>query len=131
LEAPLSVPAAKAQKPAFPTGDLDRTATVFAALLGASGPRDAQTIAKGFHPAKSSRPSPACRHIASPRLGHIQTTDGYGYALRRALVALRKVTRTVNSAGAFTRIFAWCKLLKSLANMVQDAKLSNACNSGG
>jgi hypothetical protein len=83
LEAPLSAPAAKAQKPSFPTGDLDRTATVFAALMGASGPLDAQAIAKGFR--QGSKIEPAIGRVLASlaRLGHVHTSDGRGYALRR------------------------------------------------
>jgi hypothetical protein len=61
LEAPLVTAAAKVQKPSFPFGDLERTAVVFAALIGRSmrkpSPR-ASAKAPG-----SKRPSPAC----SPR----------------------------------------------------------------
>jgi len=42
--APLVIEA-KAQKPLFPTKDLERTAAVFAALLQAEKPLDAETLA--------------------------------------------------------------------------------------
>jgi hypothetical protein len=48
LEAPLVALAAKEQKPSFPTDDVERTATVFALLMSASAPLDAQMIARTF-----------------------------------------------------------------------------------
>jgi hypothetical protein len=83
LEAPLSAPPAKAQKPSFPTGDLERTATVFSALMGAGGPLDAQTIAKGFRHGAKIEPAIARVLASLARLGHVHAADGRGYALRR------------------------------------------------
>jgi hypothetical protein len=60
LEAPLVIAAATAQKPAFPTGDLERTAAVFAVLAEASTRstpnRSPQNSGRGE---KSSLPLPA------------------------------------------------------------------------
>jgi Fe2+ or Zn2+ uptake regulation protein len=83
LEAPLVTAAAKVQKPSFPAGDLERTAAVFTALIGASGPLDAQTIAKSFrHGAKVE--AAIGRVLASlARVGSVHTNDGRTFTLRR------------------------------------------------
>jgi SAM-dependent methyltransferase len=82
IVAPLEAP--KAQKPAFPTGDLERTAAVFAALMRAEAPLDAGTIAKFFR--QGARVEAAIRRVLASlaRLGHVHTADGKTFALRRA-----------------------------------------------
>jgi hypothetical protein len=71
LEAPLVAAAAKEQKPSFPTGDLERTAAVFDALMSASAPLEAQTIAKAFPAGRQGRtrhsPRPGLPNAPRPR----------------------------------------------------------------
>jgi Fe2+ or Zn2+ uptake regulation protein len=83
LEAPLVTAAAREQKPAFPTGDLERTAAVFDALLTASAPLDAQTIAKAFRQGAKVEPAIARVLASLTRLGHVHSIDGKTFALRR------------------------------------------------
>ena len=61
IAAPLVIEA-KTQKPLFPTNDLERTAAVFAALLQAEKPLDAENLAKTFRQGAKAqaRQSPAC-----------------------------------------------------------------------
>jgi len=82
LEAPLIVEAAKLQKPAFPQNDLERTASVFAALMDARQPLDARAIATTFR--QGSKVEPAISRVLSSlaRLGHVHTSDGATFALR-------------------------------------------------
>jgi hypothetical protein len=83
LEAPLVAAVAKEQKPLFPTGDLERTAAVFDALMGASGPREAQTLAKDFRQGGKVEPAIARLLASLARLGHVHSSDGKTFALRR------------------------------------------------
>jgi methylase of polypeptide subunit release factors len=84
LEAPLVIAAAKVQKPVFPASDLERTAAVFAALVDASQPLDARAIAAKFR--QGSKVEPAISRVLSSlaRLGHVHTSDGATFALRRS-----------------------------------------------
>jgi hypothetical protein len=84
LEAPLVIEAAKAQKPAFPAGDLERTAAVFAALTEAATPLDAQSIAAKFRQGRKIEPSVARILAAFARMGQFRTGDGKTFALRRS-----------------------------------------------
>jgi len=83
LEAPLVIQAGKAQKPAFPVNDLERTAAVFAALVDARQPLDARAIAATFR--QGSKVEPAISRVLASlaRLGHAHTSDGATFALRR------------------------------------------------
>jgi hypothetical protein len=83
LEAPLVIQAGKAQKPAFPVNDLERTAAVFAALVDARQPLDARAIAATFR--QGSKVEPAISRVLASlaRLGHVHTGDGAAFALRR------------------------------------------------
>jgi len=83
LEAPLIAVAGKEQKPLFPAGDVERTAAVFAALSDARGPLDATTLARSFRQGAKAEPAIARVFASLARLGHIYTTDGRDYALRR------------------------------------------------
>ena len=74
----------KAQKPSFPTIDLERTASVFAALMEARKPLDAQTIAKGFRQGAKVEATIARVLASLARLGHLYSSDGKTFALRRA-----------------------------------------------
>jgi hypothetical protein len=83
LEAPLVFAAAKAQKPAFPASDLERTAAVFAALTEASEPLDAQSIAAKFRQGRKIEPSVARILVAFARMGQFRAGDGARFTLRR------------------------------------------------
>jgi hypothetical protein len=83
IAAPLLIEAGKVQKPAFPAGDLDRTAAVFAALMQARAPLDARTIARAFRQGARTEPAIARILASLARLSHAYTNDGQTYALRR------------------------------------------------
>jgi hypothetical protein len=83
LEAPLVIASAKAQKPAFPASDLERTAAVFAALTEASTPLDAKSIAAKFRQGRKIEPSVARILAAFARMGQFHTGDGARFTLRR------------------------------------------------
>ncbi len=79
----LVVDAAKAQKPQFPTGEVERTAAVMAALAGAAGPADAASIAAGFRQGRRAE-----RHIQATlaslaRMGFASSPDGRRFMIRR------------------------------------------------
>ena len=83
IEAKLDFAEAKTQKPLFPTGDLERTATVFAALMQANAPLDAAGLARSFRQGAKVEPA-VSRVLASlARLGHAHSLDGRTFALRR------------------------------------------------
>ncbi|MGH6838221.1 MAG: class I SAM-dependent DNA methyltransferase [Methylocella sp.] len=82
IEAPLVIAAAKAQKPAFPAGDLERAAAVFAALAEASTPLDAPSIAAKFRQGRKIEPSVARILAAFARVGQFQTGDGARFTPR-------------------------------------------------
>ena len=83
IEAPLIAAAAKAQKPSFPADDVERTAAVFAALADARGVLDAASIARSFRQGAKVEPATARILASLARLGHVHTTDGRTFALRR------------------------------------------------
>jgi type I restriction-modification system DNA methylase subunit len=82
LEAPLVIAAAKAQRPAFPTSDLERTAAVFAALTNASTPLDAKSIAAKFRQGQKIEPSVTRILAVFARMGHFHTGDGTRFTPR-------------------------------------------------
>jgi hypothetical protein len=87
-DAQLAVPLvieAKTQKPLFPTNDLERTATVFAALMQASKPLDAPSLAKSFRQGAKVEATIARVLASLARLGHVYSTDGKTFALRRVV----------------------------------------------
>ena len=84
IEAPLVAAAEKTQKPSFPAEDVERTATVFAALMGASAPLDARAIAASFRQGSRVEPIIASVLASMARVGLVHTTDGRAFALRRA-----------------------------------------------
>jgi hypothetical protein len=63
-------------KPSFPSGDVERTAAVFAALLGAAGPTDARALAASFRQGKRVEPHVRATLVALARMGHIAAIDG-------------------------------------------------------
>jgi Fe2+ or Zn2+ uptake regulation protein len=83
LEAPLVIAATKAQKPAFPASDLERTAAVFAALTEANTPLDAQSIAAKFRQGQKIEPTVARILAAFARMGQFHTGDGERFTQRR------------------------------------------------
>lgn len=83
LEAQLVASAAKVQKPAFPSGDLERTATVFSALMDANSPLDAPAIAKNFRQGARVEATIARVLASLARIGSVHTSDGRTFALRR------------------------------------------------
>jgi hypothetical protein len=65
-----------------PQNDLERTASIVAALVDARHPLDAHAVAATFR--QGSKVEPAIRVLASlARLGHVHTSDGATFALRR------------------------------------------------
>jgi hypothetical protein len=82
--APLIVEAGQIQKPAFPTSDLERAAAVFAALMDARKPLDARTLAATFKQGAKVEPAIARVLASLARLGHVHTSDGTTFALRRS-----------------------------------------------
>jgi hypothetical protein len=74
----------KTQKPSYPTSDLERTASVFAALMHADKPLDAQAIAKSFRQGAKVEPTIARVLASLARLGHVHSVDGKSFTLRRA-----------------------------------------------
>ncbi len=84
IEAKLEFAEAKAQKPLFPTSDLERTAAVFAALMAADKPLDAASLARSFRQGAKAEPAIARVLASLARLGHAHSPDGRVFALRRA-----------------------------------------------
>ncbi len=67
------------------SGRRKKSASVFAALMEASAPLDAQSIAKSFRQGSKAEPA-ITRVLASlARLGHVQSGDGGTFALRRSM----------------------------------------------
>jgi hypothetical protein len=73
----------KARKPSFPSGAIEQTATVFAALAAVGGPLDASAIAQGFRKSKNLEKNIASVLASLARLGHIATRDGRTFSIRR------------------------------------------------
>lgn len=73
----------KMQLPSFPSGAVEQTAAVFAALASASTQLDAKAIAAQFKRTKTSEKKIADVLASLARLGHFVTTDGKTFALRR------------------------------------------------
>jgi hypothetical protein len=74
----------KAQKPTFPSGAVEQTAAVFAALAGAGTAVDAATIASGFKQGKKVEKKVTAVLMSLARLGHVASNDGERFAIRRA-----------------------------------------------
>jgi hypothetical protein len=84
LEVSLVIEAAKAQKPAFPTSDLEHTAAVLAALTEAARPADAKSIAAKFRQGRKIEPKIARILAAFARMGLFHTGDDARFTLRRS-----------------------------------------------
>lgn len=72
-----------AQKQSFPSGAVEQTAAVFAALAGAGAPIDAQAIAGQFKRTKTTEKKIGDVLASLARLGHVTSTDGKNFSLRR------------------------------------------------
>jgi hypothetical protein len=72
-----------AQKQSFPSGAVEQTAAVFAALAGAGAPIDAQAIASQFKKTKTTEKKIGDVLASLARLGHVTSTDGRSFSLRR------------------------------------------------
>jgi hypothetical protein len=83
IAADLGLPAMAAGKLSFPTDGVAQTAAVFAALAASYGPTNVAAIAAGFHKTKNLEKTIAGVLASLARLGHVATTDGKTFALRR------------------------------------------------
>ncbi|MGJ4951174.1 class I SAM-dependent DNA methyltransferase [Bradyrhizobium sp. HKCCYLS20291] len=72
------------QKPSFPSGAVEQTAAVFAALTAASGPLDATTLAAQFKRTRTTEKKVGEVLASLARLGYVTTADGKTFALRKA-----------------------------------------------
>jgi restriction-modification enzyme MmeI-like protein len=75
--------AAVEQKPSFPSGAVEQTAAVFAALAAASEPLDARGLAAQFKRAKTTEKKIGDVLASLARLGYVTSEDGKTFALRR------------------------------------------------
>jgi hypothetical protein len=71
------------QKPSFPTGAVEQTAAVFAALAAANGPSDAMGLAAQFKRTKTTERKVGEVLASLARLGYVTSEDGKTFALRR------------------------------------------------
>jgi hypothetical protein len=75
--------AAVEQKPSFPTGAVEQTAAIFAALAAASEPLDAKGFAAQFKRTKMTEKKVGEVLASLARLGYVTSEDGKRFALRR------------------------------------------------
>jgi hypothetical protein len=75
--------AAVEQKPSFPSGAVEQTAAVFAALATASEPLDAKGLAAQFKRTKTTEKKVGEVLASLARLGYVTSDDGKTFALRR------------------------------------------------
>jgi hypothetical protein len=75
--------AAVEQKPSFPSGAVEQTAAVFAALAAASEPLDAKGLAARFKRTKTTEKKVAEVLASLARLGYVTSEDGKTFAMRR------------------------------------------------
>jgi hypothetical protein len=75
--------AAVGQKPSFPSGAVEQTAAVFAALSAASTPLDAKGLAAQFRLSKTTERKIGEVLASLARLGYVFSTDGKAFLLRR------------------------------------------------
>jgi hypothetical protein len=71
------------QKPSFPTGAVEQTAAVFAALAAASEPLDAIGLAQQFKRTRTTEKKVGEVLASLARLGYVTSEDGKTFALRR------------------------------------------------
>jgi hypothetical protein len=75
--------AAVEQKPSFPSGAVEQTAAIFAALAAASGPLDAKGLAAQFRRTKTTEKKVGEVLASLARLGYVTSSDGKMFELRR------------------------------------------------
>ena len=75
--------AAVEQKPSFPSGAVEQTAAIFAALAAASEPLDAKGLAAQFKRTKTTEKKVGEVLASLARLGYVTSEDGKTFALRR------------------------------------------------
>jgi hypothetical protein len=75
--------AAIEQKPSFPSGTVEQTAAIFAALTAASGALDAKGLAAQFKRTKTTEKKVGEVLASLARLGYVTSEDGKTFALRR------------------------------------------------
>ena len=75
--------AAVEQKPSLPSGAVEQTVAVFAALAAASAPLDAKALSAQFTRAKTTEKKIGEVLASLSRLGYVTTEDGKTFALRR------------------------------------------------
>jgi hypothetical protein len=75
--------AAVEQKPTFPSGAVEQTAAIFAALAAASQPLDAKGLAEQFKRTKTTEKKVGEVLASLARLGYVTSEDGKTFALRR------------------------------------------------
>lgn len=75
--------AAVEQKPSFPSGAVEQTAAVFAALATAGQPLDAMSLAAQFKRTKTTEKKVGDVLASLARLGYVTSEDGQTFALRR------------------------------------------------
>jgi hypothetical protein len=75
--------AAIEQKPSFPSGAVEQTAAVFAALAAASEPLDAKGLAAQFKRTKTTEKKIGDVLASLARLGYVTSEDAKTFALRR------------------------------------------------
>jgi hypothetical protein len=83
IVAPLDLGEAAARKTSFPTDAVGQTAAIFAALAAASGPVDVPAIAAGYRRSKNLEKAISDVLASLSRLGHVTTTDGKTFQIRR------------------------------------------------
>ncbi len=76
--------AAVEQKPSFPTGAVEQTAAIFAALALAREPLDAKGLAAGFKRTRTTEKKVGEVLASLARLGYVASEDGKTFVLRRA-----------------------------------------------
>jgi hypothetical protein len=75
--------AAVEQKPTFPSGAVEQTAAVFAALAAAGEPLDARGLAAQFKRTKTTEKKVSEVLASLARLGYVTSEDGKTFAMRR------------------------------------------------
>src|SRR5882757_10277975 len=75
--------AAVEQKPSFPSGAVEQTAAVFAALAAANRPLDARGLAAQFKQTKTTEEKVGEVLASLARLGYVTSEDGKTFAMRR------------------------------------------------
>lgn len=72
------------QNPSFPTGAVEQTAAIFAALAAAAEPLDAKGLAAQFRRTRTTEKRVGDVLASLARLGYVTTEDGKSFVLRRA-----------------------------------------------